>query len=153
MNKAKAIAASVDRNETWRLVMLMLLTIVAYILCLSPAFAISIPIVPGIAPDSKMAQVICSIYGIIAFDVGRGLATLAICALGIGAMLGRVTWGQVVTVGAGIGVTIGAITLTFALLPVSFGASISLAKCGAQAGIAEVNSGLSYVDRFIAITR
>ncbi len=138
MNKAKVIAAPAEYSETQRLVMLALLTIATYLLCVSPAFA-------GIPGRSKMAEVICSIYGIIVYDVGRALATLAIVALGIGAMLGRVTWGQLATVAVGIGVVIGAITLTFSLLPIGLGTTASLLACAIDATTAQAASYMTYL--------
>ena len=149
MNKAKAIAVSDDHNETWQLVMLMLLTVAVYLLFISPVFA---GIFDGIVvPTSKMAQVICSIYGMIAFDIARGLAVLAITGLGVGAMLGRVTWGQVATVAVGIGVSIGAIAIVYALLPVSLGASVSLVQCGVQAKLAQNVSWTSWGNSIFGI--
>ena len=148
MYKLNAVTSSVDLSEIRRLITLMLLTICTYLLYITPAFAAAIPIpdfIGAALPTGKMAQVICSIYGLIAFDIGRALATLAIAALGVGAMLGRVTWGQVATVAVGIGVTMGAITIAFALLPVAWGTAVSLGSCGVQAGVAHATSAASAI--------
>lgn len=70
---------------------------------------------PVFAQITEIAGVLCSVYGLIYFDIGRGLATLAIVSLGVGAMLGRVTWGQAVTVCAGIGCIFGALQIMVAV--------------------------------------
>jgi type IV secretory pathway VirB2 component (pilin) len=36
--------------------------------------------------------------------MGRGLATLAICIVGVGALLGKVSWGMAITVAIGISI-------------------------------------------------
>lgn len=64
---------------------------------------------------SPMEQVLCSILLLIVGDVGRGVATLAVMSLGIGAMMGKVSWGQALTVASGIGIMFGA-TLILPLL-------------------------------------
>jgi type IV secretory pathway VirB2 component (pilin) len=55
-----------------------------------------------------MEQVLCSILFLIIGDVGRGVATLAVMSMGIGAMMGKVSWGQALTVAVGIGIMFGA---------------------------------------------
>jgi type IV secretion system protein VirB2 len=57
---------------------------------------------------SPMEEVLCTILLIIMGDAGRGIATLAVMAVGIGAMLGKVSWGQALTVAVGIGIMFGA---------------------------------------------
>lgn len=57
---------------------------------------------------AQLGFIICGVWELIYTDVGRGLATLAICALGVGAMLGKVSWGLAITVAVGIAVMFNA---------------------------------------------
>ncbi len=100
MNKKTTAAITFELSKEQRLAIGALFTIGVYLLS-KPSFAQLAPTVIG--------DILCNAYGLIAIDIGRGLATLAVVTLGIGAMLGRVTWGQAVTVGAGIGTVFGAV--------------------------------------------
>jgi type IV secretory pathway VirB2 component (pilin) len=66
----------------------------AYLLLISPALAIATP----------MGAVLCSIVYMVYGNLGRGLATLAIIVVGVGATLGKTSWGLAITVGVGIAV-------------------------------------------------
>lgn len=57
---------------------------------------------------SPMEEVLCTILFIIIGDAGRGIATLAVMSLGIGAMMGKVSWGQAITIAVGIAIIFGA---------------------------------------------
>ena len=57
---------------------------------------------------SPMEQVLCTILLIILGDAGRGIATLAVMGMGFGAMMGKVSWGQAMTVAVGVGIMFGA---------------------------------------------
>ncbi len=61
---------------------------------------------------SPMGGVLCGIIEFIYGNFGRALATLAVISLGVGAMLGKVSWGLALTVAAGISVVFGAPFLT-----------------------------------------
>ncbi len=75
---------------------MMALTI--YVLMISPALATSTP----------MGTVLCTIVDFIYGNLGRGLATLAIIVVGVGATLGKVSWGLAMTVAVGISVIFNA---------------------------------------------
>ncbi len=95
----------------------------------SPAFA-----------QSVVGSVLCSVYGLISFDIIRGLACLAVISLGVGAMLGRVTWGQAATVLAGTGGVFGALALAFAVMPVNTNSAFNGTLCAGQATTAQIQS-------------
>ena len=58
---------------------------------------------------TPMGQVLCRIAGWIIYgNLGRGLATLAVIVVGVGAVLGKTSWGLAITVGVGISVIFGA---------------------------------------------
>lgn len=66
---------------------------------------------------AQLADVLCALYWDIIFaDLGRGIATLAICALGVGAMLGKVSWAMAITVGVGLATLFGAAEIAFILV-------------------------------------
>ena len=94
---AKAIAADPATPE--RMLYLALMAISVYLLMIAPAFAIT---------TTAMGNVLCQVANLISSDLGRGLATLGILAVGVGATLGRVTWTMAVTVAVGISVITGA---------------------------------------------
>lgn len=79
----------------------------------SPAFAQSIP-VPTTTP-SATAKVLCDVLAMILLDIGRGIATLAVVALGVGAMMGKASLGQGVVILVGIGVIFGAPDLAYTM--------------------------------------
>lgn len=129
MPNVKSTTATAVSNETQHFAILVLFAIGLYLLS-SPAFAIG----------SAIANVLCSAYGLIVFDIGQGLATLAIVALGVGAMLGRVTWGQAVTVGAGIGCVFGALSMALSLAPLSVLGIVAKYKCDITGTVASIVS-------------
>jgi type IV secretory pathway VirB2 component (pilin) len=57
---------------------------------------------------TPMGNVVCAIVSWAMGNLGRGIAVLAVCVLGVGAMLGKVSWGLSVVVGVGIAVFFGA---------------------------------------------
>ena len=81
---------------------------------------------PAMAQQSPMGNVICCIIGIIYGNLGRGLAVLAVIIVGVGATLGKVSWGLAITVATGIATIFGAVPLVAYLVS----GNASLAMCG-----------------------
>jgi len=75
-----------------KFILFSLLTIILYSSCMYPAYAGNTP----------MGEVLCTILDWITGNLGRGLATIAVAILGVGAMLGKSSWGLALTVGIGI---------------------------------------------------
>ena len=67
------------------------------------------------ASHAQVGDTICFVWDLIHDDIGRGIATLAICAIGVGAMVGKVSWGMAITVAVGIAVLFNADTLALYL--------------------------------------
>lgn len=65
-------------------------------------------LIPEIANAYLMANILCAAYINVAQPVMRGLATLAVLALGIGALFGKVSWSLAVLVAVGAGAVFGA---------------------------------------------
>ena len=66
-----------------------------------------------------MSDVLCLIVGWFNGNLGAGLATIAISAVGIGAIFGKMTWGLALTVGVGVSVMFSATTLISTVFEVS----------------------------------
>ena len=60
---------------------------------------------------SPMGLVLCQAVGIVYGNFGRALAMIAIMVLGMGAMIGKTSWGLAITVAVGISVVFGAPTI------------------------------------------
>jgi type IV secretory pathway VirB2 component (pilin) len=66
--------------------------------------------------NTPMGDVLCDVVDFVIYgNLGRGLATLAIIMVGVGAMLGKVSWGLAITVAVGISVIFGALGIGDAL--------------------------------------
>ncbi len=68
----------------------------------------------GISPSSDsgtLGNLLCSVAGWFTGTVGQGIATLAIIVIGIGALMGKVSWGMAIIVGLGVAVIFGADTI------------------------------------------
>ena len=95
--KAKAIALP---NPTGRFLFVSMVMVLTYLALCATAYATS--------TYTPMGDVLCSVVDFFYGNLGRGLATLAIIVLGVGALLGKTSWGLALTVGVGISVMFGA---------------------------------------------
>lgn len=66
----------------------------------------------SVSPASASLGAICNIAIITQSVYARGLATLGVIAVGIGAMMGKVSWTMAVTIAVGISIIFNAATLT-----------------------------------------
>ena len=62
----------------------------------------------GGASGNTIANVLCNVVEWFTGPVGKGIATLAIIIIGIGALMGKVSWGMAIIVGVGVAVIFGA---------------------------------------------
>ena len=60
------------------------------------------------AGDTPMGNVLCTTVTWFTGNTGKGLATIAITVIGIGALLGKVSWGMAMIVGTGVAIVFGA---------------------------------------------
>jgi type IV secretory pathway VirB2 component (pilin) len=137
MSKKIAVAASVDMKMVRNFSLLTLLTLGIYLILLS-SFAFA----TGSTTFAGVAEVICDVTALLIFDVGRGIATLSIIALGVAAMYGKATWAQAVTLAMGIGIIFGALSLApllvFSISNISMASFGCVGVLGAQAlGVAQ----------------
>jgi type IV secretory pathway VirB2 component (pilin) len=57
--------------------------------------------------DTPIGNVLCVVTGWFLGNAGKGLATLAVTIVGIGALLGKVSWGMAMIVGIGVAIIFG----------------------------------------------
>lgn len=67
------------------------------------------------AQNSAVGGMICYIADNFLGNAGRGIATIGISVLGVGAILGKITWIQAMIVGIGVAVLFGAPAIAVAL--------------------------------------
>jgi len=94
--KAQTQAQAIDRTN-WH-VTITFLAVALMILMTNPAYATNTP----------MGDVLCDIVEMVYGNLGRGLATLAVVIIGVGATLGKTSWGLALTVAVGIAVIFNA---------------------------------------------
>jgi type IV secretion system protein VirB2 len=82
-------------------------------LCLVMAYAIAL--MPNVAlaqlsadGGGTIGSLLCDVANWFTGPVGAGIATLAILVVGIGALMGKVSWGMAIIVGIGVAVIFGA---------------------------------------------
>jgi len=81
----------------------------AFSLCLALTLAVMImPDFANAAAGDTIANVMCSVVNWFTGKVGKGIATLAIIVIGVGALMGKVSWGMAIIVGIGVAVIFGA---------------------------------------------
>ncbi|NBO19079.1 MAG: hypothetical protein EBV03_07635 [Proteobacteria bacterium] len=64
--------------------------------------------VPEMAFATDLGLILCNAYNNLSGPVLKGVATIAIMALGVGALFGKVSWSLATLVGVGIGAIYGA---------------------------------------------
>jgi type IV secretion system protein VirB2 len=77
------------------------------------------------AAANPIGTTLCAVVAWFTGTVGGGIATLAVIIIGIGALMGKVSWGMAIIVGLGVAVIFGAAPLITALSPAQAG------TCGA----------------------
>ena len=58
--------------------------------------------------NTPVGNIFCTVASWFLGNTGKGLATIAVTIIGIGALLGKVSWGMALIVGLGIAVVFGA---------------------------------------------
>lgn len=81
----------------------------AFSLCLALCLMILVmPDIAAAAGGETIARVLCNVVKWFTGSVGKGIATLAIIIIGVGALMGKVSWGMAIIVGIGVAVIFGA---------------------------------------------
>lgn len=67
------------------------------------------------ASNTAIGNMMCTVVGWFNGTAGKGLATLAIIIIGVGALMGKVSWGMAIIVGLGISLIFGASSMVNSL--------------------------------------
>ena len=91
-------------------------------LCLALAISGAAVMLPDLAfatspsaTDTPIGNIFCSIANLATGNTGKGLATIAITVIGLGALLGKVSWGMALIVALGIALIFGAAAIAGSL--------------------------------------
>ena len=87
-----------DLSLAWQISLMVMLSAV---IVMMPDFAFA-------GTDTPMGNVLCTAVTWFTGNTGKGLATIAITVIGIGALLGKVSWGMAMIVGIGVAIVFGA---------------------------------------------
>ncbi|MDG1285938.1 MAG: TrbC/VirB2 family protein [Rickettsiales bacterium] len=104
--------SNTQTNETVELMWRGTLAIAAVaVFAMLPLEALATDMGKGTALDN----VLCNIVSFFTGAVGKGIATIALIIIGIGALMGKISWGMALIVALGIALVFGATTLVDAL--------------------------------------
>lgn len=87
------------RDRMWSM---MLCFCAVYVVMLVPESALAA------GTNTEMGKVLCNVVKWFTGNAGQGIATLAIIVVGLGALMGKVSWGMAIIVGIGVAVIFGA---------------------------------------------
>lgn len=104
-------------NITWQCLAGVMLTVV---LMMVPDYAFALS-------NTPMGNVLCTVANWFTGNIGKGLASIAVTVVGIGALLGKVSWGMAMIVGIGVAIV--------------FGAAGIVSKMGAGTGVILIGAG------------
>lgn len=89
-------------------------------MCIAVMLSVAVILLPDMAfaqagQDTPFGNIFCTVVSWFTGNTGKGLATIAITIIGIGALLGKVSWGMALIVGVGIAIVFGAAGIVDAL--------------------------------------
>jgi len=91
----------------WHLLVLVAVTVGASMLS-SAAMAVA-------GDSNAIEQVFCNVVLILTGTTGKAIATVAVIAVGVGALLGKISWGMALIVALGVALIFGAASIVLAL--------------------------------------
>lgn len=97
-----------DLATMWQISLLVMLSAVVVML---PDMAFA----AAAGPDTTIGNMMCNVVTWFTGSTGQGLATIAIIVIGVGALMGKVSWGMAIIVGLGISIIFGAASLVTAM--------------------------------------
>ena len=106
------LTLSTDKIMSWALALLA-----TYAALLIPADALAQSVVAsgavvasasGSGGGNPIGSMLCGVVSWFTGPIGSGIATLAIIVIGVGALMGKVSWGMAIIVGIGVAVIFGA---------------------------------------------
>ena len=104
--------------------------------CLLALLTVAVVMVPDLSfaaintsSDTPMGNVLCTVKNWFTGNTGKGLATIAITIIGIGALLGKVSWGMAIIVGIGVAIVFGAAGIVDAMNAGNGGNAVGAGTC------------------------
>ena len=94
-------------SNAWQITMMVMLSAIV-ILLPDMAFAAA-------GQDTPIGNALCNVAAFFTGNTGKGLATLAIIVIGVGALMGKVSWGMAIIVGLGTALIFGAAAMVNAI--------------------------------------
>ena len=79
------------------------------------AVVVGVSLLPEMASANVIQAVFCNVVTIMTGTTGKALATVAIIAVGVGALLGKISWGMALIVALGVALVFGAASIVSAL--------------------------------------
>ena len=83
--------------------------------------AVSAALIVSFLPDLSFAtgnaieKALCNVAGLMTGPTGKVIATIAVIVVGIGALMGKISWGMAFIVAVGIALVFGAVTIVEAV--------------------------------------
>ena len=96
-------------SNVWQITMMVMLSAIVMLL---PDMALAASVE---GTDTALGVALCNVVGFFTGNTGKGLATLAIIVIGVGALMGKVSWGMAIIVGLGIALIFGASAMVTAI--------------------------------------
>lgn len=103
MSNSTTKAQAEGLSVSWQICLAVMVSAAVVML---PDFANATPTPPAAVNPFETA--FCTIVGWFTGATGRALATIGVTIIGIGALLGKVSWGMALIVGIGVAITFGA---------------------------------------------
>ena len=97
---------SKDLSMAWQISLLMLLCAVLIMLP-----DLSYAQTAANSTDTVVGNTLCRVVGWFTGNTGKGIATIAIIVIGVGALMGKVSWGMAIIVGIGVALIFGAASI------------------------------------------
>lgn len=107
-SKTKSAQSMIDM--CWHLLVLVAVFVSASLLS-SAAMAVA----PGNGDSNAIEQVFCNAVLVFTGTTGKAIATIAVIAVGIGALIGKISWGMALIVALGIALMFGAASIVVVL--------------------------------------
>jgi type IV secretion system protein VirB2 len=82
------------------------------------AVGVGFVLLPGMAHatgTNAIEEVFCNVVAVLNGPTGKAIATVAVIAVGVGALLGKISWGMALIVALGVALIFGANTIVNAI--------------------------------------
>lgn len=79
------------------------------------AIVVMMPDLALAGSNTPVGNAMCTVANWFTGNTGQGLATLAIVVIGVGALMGKVSWGMAIIVGLGVALIFGAAAMVGAI--------------------------------------